>query len=230
MTDIIRPGVAAAGSQVTVTDRLRAAAPASRPFVVYQDTDLTGTATGNANVESYCSWAPAAASRYQLNRPDHNQIFRFDLTTQGITIPTYCLDKFRDGPYGGVPYRSAPFETLFPGATARQKRMLAWVMANAYPAVSAAETFALAGVDAGETPVLDDNDAYAAVQVALWVLLGQIAPEEVYSSTAAAPTSTPSPPGCGPPCFGCSSWRGPTPTRRPPRRGRARRPAAAAAS
>ena len=121
MTDIIRPGVAAAGSQVTVTDRLRAAAPASRPFVVYQDTDLTGTATGNANVESYCSWAPAAASRYQLNRPDHNQIFRFDLTTQGITIPTYCLDKFRDGPYGGVP---STLERREKGPTSRRPHTL----------------------------------------------------------------------------------------------------------
>ena len=58
--------------------------------------------------------------------------------------------------------------------------MLAWIMANAFPVVSAAQTFALAGVDANASPVLDDNDAYAAVQVSLWVLLGQINIDEVY--------------------------------------------------
>ena len=179
MTEMIRPGVAAAaGSQVTVIDRLHAAAPFSRPFVVYSEPDLTATATGNANVESYCAWPPTAASRYQLDRADHNQIFHFDWTFQGVTAPTYCLDKFKDGPYGDVPYQSAAFETIFPAATARQKKMLTWILANAYPAVSAAETFALVGVDANEAPVLDDNDAYAAVQVAIWVLLGQIAPDE----------------------------------------------------
>ena len=58
--------------------------------------------------------------------------------------------------------------------------MLAWVLANAYPSISADETFALAGVDPSATPALDNNDAYAVVQIAIWVLLGQISPNEVY--------------------------------------------------
>ena len=35
----------------------------------------------------------------------------------------------------------------FPGATERQKEMFGWIMANAFPSVSANDTFALAGVD-----------------------------------------------------------------------------------
>ena len=81
--------------------------------------------------------------------------------------------------YNDVPYESAPFETIFASATERQKQMLAWILANCYPAVSAQATFELTGTDYAASPVLDDNDAYAAVQVALWVLLGQIAPDEV---------------------------------------------------
>ena len=169
----------ARSSQVSVVSRFAADTPVTRPFIIYSDTDITGTATGSPNVESYCALASTSASRYRLNRADHNQIFAFTLTAQGTTRPAYCLDKFRDGPYGDVPYQSAPFETLFPDATARQKAMLAWLLANAYPIVSASDTFALAGVNSTEAPVLDNNDAYAAVQVAIWVLLGQIAPDEV---------------------------------------------------
>lgn len=171
--------VEADGSQVPITAGPHANAPSTKPFLIYSDTDITGSATGSDNVESYCALSTTEASRYQLNRPDHNQIFAFTLTTQNQTLPTYCLDKFRDGPYGNVPYQSASFETLFPDAAQRQKIMMAWILSNAYPSVSAAETFTLAGVNAQTAPVLDDNDAYAAVQVSLWVLLGQISPDEV---------------------------------------------------
>lgn len=192
MTETTHVGAAApAGSQVAVTDRLHPAVSASRPFVIDSDTDITGTATGNDNVESYCALDSTAASRYRLNRPDHNQIFHFDSTVRGVTQPAYCLDKFKDGPYGDVPYENAPFETLFPTASARQKNMLAWLLANAYPMIGASETFALAGVDPNESPALDDNDAYAAVQVALWVLLGQIAPSEVVFLDCGADTAHP---------------------------------------
>ena len=77
-----------------------------------------------------------------------------------------------------MPYQSQTFETLFPDATERQKQMLAWILANAYPTVSASQTFNLVGVDDTAAPPLDNNDAYAAVQVAIWVLLGQISPSE----------------------------------------------------
>ena len=151
----------------------------SRPFIIYSGTDLTGTATGDAEVRNYCALPYTSASRYQLDRPDHNNIFQFQRTINGVTEKAYCLDKFADGPYNDVPYESAPFETIFASATERQKQMLAWILANCYPAVSAQATFELTGTDYAASPVLDDNDAYAAVQVALWVLLGQIAPDEV---------------------------------------------------
>ena len=153
----------------------------TRPFIIYSDRDISGTVGGNPSVESYCSLDYTSASRYRLNRDDHNQIFQFFGNLLGSTNkPVYCLDKFADGPYNDVPYESRPFETLFPAATERQKEMLGWILANTYPAVSAAATFALAGVDPNASPALDDNDAYAVVQTALWVLLGQIAPDEVY--------------------------------------------------
>ena len=78
-----------------------------------------------------------------------------------------------------MPYESRPFETLFPGATETKKKCWDGFLANTFPAVSAAATFALAGVDPTAAPVLDNNDAYAAVQVSLWVLLEQIALDEV---------------------------------------------------
>lgn len=152
----------------------------SSPFTIYPGTDLTGTATGDPEVRNYCSLPSTTESRYHLDRPDHNNIFQFRLTQNGTTGFAYCLDKFADGPYGDIPYVSAPFESIFETATERQKQMLAWILANTFPTVSAAQTFALAGVDPTANPPLDDDDAYAAVQVALWVLLGQIAPDEVY--------------------------------------------------
>ena len=170
---------------------IEAAHPSSRPFVIHQDTDLTGTATGDDEVRSYCALPSTEASRYRLDRADHNQIFQFRWTLNGVTGMTYCLDKFADGPYNDVPYESAPFETLFPNATERQKQMLAWILANAYPAVSAGETFALTGTDPQASPILDDNDAYAVVQIAIWVLLGQIAPDEVYFLNCSSDTQHP---------------------------------------
>lgn len=154
---------------------------ALRPFIIYSDKDISGTAGGNPEVESYCALDYTSASRYRLKREDHNQIFQFFGNILGSTNkPVYCLDKFADGPYNDVPYESRPFETLFPAATERQKEMLGWILANTYPAISADATFELAGVDAAASPVLDKNDAYAAVQIALWVLLGQIDLDEVY--------------------------------------------------
>ncbi|MCD8169194.1 MAG: thioester domain-containing protein, partial [Clostridiales bacterium] len=153
----------------------------SRPFIIYPDSDISGTAGGNPNRENYCDLDTTSGSRYHLNRDDHNNIFQFfgNILT-ATNKPVYCLDKFADGPYNDVPYESRPFETIFPATTNRQKNMFGWIMANTYPAVSADATFALAGVDPAADPALDDNDAYAAVQVALWVLLGQISLDEVY--------------------------------------------------
>lgn len=167
-------------SQIPVISGNQAGFVASRPFAIYSGTDLTGTATGNVNRENYCGLESTSASRYRLNREDHNNIYQFTLNSSFYNGPTYCLDKFKDGPYGDVPYRSNSFEALFPNAATRQKLMLAWILANGYPSVSAGETFRLAGVDAAAAPVLDNNDAYAVVQIAIWVLLDQIAPDEVY--------------------------------------------------
>ena len=98
--------------------------PSSRPFVINNDTGTTGTATGDEQVRNYCDLPQTEASRYHLDMPDHQYIFQFQSTVNGVTKFAYCLDKFADGPYNDVPYQSAPFETIFPNATARQKQML----------------------------------------------------------------------------------------------------------
>ena len=118
-------------SQIPVITGNQAGYISSRPFDIYSGTDLTGTATGNVNRENYCDLDSTSASRYRLNRDDHNNIFQFTMNSSFYNGPTYCLDKFADGPYGDVPYQSSSFEALFPNDTARQKLMLAWVLANA---------------------------------------------------------------------------------------------------
>ena len=153
-TDISPAAPNSPGTQIAVTGPSGTVTPSSRPFILYTGTDLTGTATGDPEVRSYCALPDTEASRYRLNRDDHNQIFRFTFTANGTTGPAYCLDKFKDGPYGDVPYRSQTFETLFPDATERQKQMLAWILANAYPTVSASQTFNLVGVDDTAAPHL----------------------------------------------------------------------------
>ena len=167
-------------NDIELTDARQTDAAQSRPFIIYSGTDVTGTVSGNPSVESYCSLDYTSASRYRLNREDHNQIFQFFLTTAEGTRQAYCLDKFADGPYGDIPYRSEPFENIFLTATERQKNMFGYIVANAYPTVSTAQTFNLLGIDYSAAPVLDDNDAYAVVQIAIWVLLGLIAPGYVF--------------------------------------------------
>lgn len=67
----------------------------SRPFIIYSGTDLTGTATGDAEVRNYCALPYTSASRYQLDRPDHNNIFQFRRTINGVTEKAYCLINLR---------------------------------------------------------------------------------------------------------------------------------------
>lgn len=49
----------------------------SRPFIIYPDSDISGTAGGNPNRENYCDLDTTSGSRYHLNRDDHNNIFQF---------------------------------------------------------------------------------------------------------------------------------------------------------
>jgi len=146
-------------------------------YVIYEGTDLFSTIDAMEGTldNSFCVLPETANSRYKFNGPeDHDTFWPFLLTTGGQTLPTYCLDHTKHGAYGDIPFQSAPAEVAHPGITIAQKNEVAWVIANTYPAVSAADTFAMVGVDAGASPSLDENDAWAAVQLALWFLLGQI--------------------------------------------------------
>ena len=82
--------------------------------------------------------------------------------------------------YDDIPYESRPLESLLPSSDERKIKMLGWILANTFPSVSANQTFLKAEVDPMMNPVLDDNDAYAAVQLTLWVLLERISLDEVY--------------------------------------------------
>ncbi|HML48808.1 MAG TPA: thioester domain-containing protein, partial [Clostridia bacterium] len=57
--------------------------------------------------------------------------------------------------------------------------MVGWIMANSYPMVTSAAMFDRLGVDWRAAPMLDDNDAYAAVSAAIWYVLGQITIDEI---------------------------------------------------
>lgn len=50
-------------SQISVQSGKVSDIPPSRPFYIYSDTGITGTAAGNVNVESYCSLESTSNSR-----------------------------------------------------------------------------------------------------------------------------------------------------------------------
>lgn len=143
------------------------------PFRIYEGDAISATLSESDG--SFCDIA--AASRYKLNLPVNASLFRFAATIANKTTPAYCLEKGAAGPKG-LPYQSASFESLFPSLSSKQKYAVSWLLANTYPVISSDETFALAGIDPAITPPLDDNDAYAAVQAALWWVLGQITPAQ----------------------------------------------------
>ncbi|MGI6004141.1 MAG: thioester domain-containing protein [Christensenellales bacterium] len=103
-------------------------------------------------------------------------IYRFSVTIDGSEYPLYCVRHAASS--GDEPYQAgSPLQTL-ENHPQRQQDMVAWISQNAYPATSAEETFMLADVDAAAEPFLDEDDAFAAVQVAIWLSLGQIDADE----------------------------------------------------
>ena len=77
-------------SQIPVITGNQAGYISSRPFDIYSGTDLTGTATGNVNRENYCDLDSTSASRYRLNRDDHNNIFQFTMRSEERRVGKEC--------------------------------------------------------------------------------------------------------------------------------------------
>ena len=68
---------------------IEAAHPSSRPFVIHQDTDLTGTATGDDEVRSYCALPSTEAIKIPAGQGRPQSDFQFRWTLNGVTGMTY---------------------------------------------------------------------------------------------------------------------------------------------
>ena len=115
---------------------------------------------------NYCAVFPHSA----FYTKSFQNMWQFSITPDGQPErAAYCIQKGKTGPlHGDHRYRSVDVEHVLPDATAAQRIQLAWLLQHVYPAISAAEQFEEAGVDASSPPPLDENDAYAAAQVAIW--------------------------------------------------------------
>ncbi len=145
----------------------------SLPFVENSTASVTGLGNGGPN---YCLGGAPADSTYHLNRTGHNNFVPFTMTIAGVVIPAYCLQLDLDGPIGGQnePYTSGPPAVLMPTLSQRQRLMLNYIAGNEYPVVTAAAMWAALGVNATAAPPLNDADAYAVVQTAVWLTTGDL--------------------------------------------------------
>ncbi len=135
--------------------------PLDNVGMLYIGNDVTGTVDGGSL--NYCM-IPGSAYRSVA----FSNIYQFHITFQdGSTQMVYCMEKGVRGPTGD-PYQSMPITNCLPNITPSQSNLLAWIIANSYPAVSPQQLFQAAGVSGAANPALNENDAYAATQVALW--------------------------------------------------------------
>lgn len=143
--------------------------PVSNFFVINESMQYAGP----GNSDGYlCNTAESA---YKLNEGVNGVPFsRFTVNLTGTPQVAYCLEIDRPGPSEDEAYISGPPSLILFDATKRERDMAAWILANTFPASSVAETFALAGIDPSIPPPLDENDAYAIIQTALWFALGQL--------------------------------------------------------
>jgi|GEM_PF-2619538 len=128
---------------------------------------MQGKASGTQG--NYCAVFPQSA----YYTKSFQNIWQFTITTEGQPKRTaYCIQKGKTGPlHSDHTYRNVDMEHVLAEATPTQRSQLAWLLQHAYPALSAGEQFAQAGVNASSPPTLDHNDAYAAAQVAIWSVL-----------------------------------------------------------
>ncbi len=130
----------------------------------FSDRPFQGVASGTPG--NYCTAFPK--SHYYTKA--FQKMWRFYLLPDGQGLrPTYCLEKGKTGPLREERrYQAVPAEQAFPTASATQRSQLAWILLHTYPHLSVNEQFAQAGVNPATSPALDENDAYAAAQIALW--------------------------------------------------------------
>lgn len=130
----------------------------------YIGTDLRGIVSGGN--QNACAIYQSA---YQSGAFEN--IFHFDIVYEGgQEQPVYCLEKGVRGAQGS-PYQSAPVSQCMGQLTRDQMAGINHVLANAYPAISMEEMFVCAGVNPKAAPELTNEDAYAAVQVAIWSII-----------------------------------------------------------
>ncbi len=117
-------------------------------------------------------------NNYRLNiQPDLGPfrfaewVLQFDTAQGSVSVLAYCLNSDLVGPISGDLYRLATFEEALPAITEFQRNQIQWLLRNSYPNISSAELFALAGIDQTTPPILNDLDAFAATQSAIWAPL-----------------------------------------------------------
>jgi hypothetical protein len=76
--------------------------PPTDLFVTLDDSSLK-TSAGGDREDSYCIRSGFDASRYQLKRQEHADIYQFSEYIGGSFVPAYCLDKGVAGPPYGQP-------------------------------------------------------------------------------------------------------------------------------
>ncbi|MCL2811298.1 MAG: thioester domain-containing protein [Clostridia bacterium] len=133
-------------------------------FPCYAQGALLGSASGTQG--NYCAVFPQSA----YYTKSFQNIWQFSFTPDGQSKrAAYCIQKGKTGPvHGDRRYRSVDVAHALPDTTATQRIQLAWLLQHVYPAISVAEQFNEASVNASSTPTLDENDAYAAAQIAIW--------------------------------------------------------------
>lgn len=131
----------------------------------YSGRDITGMAYGASN--SFCDF-PASAYRTGA----FAGIWKFSIVQNGASKVAYCLEKGVRGADGN-PYASVSVEESSVPLTQRQQMRIAYILTNAIPVISAGQQFANAGVSSSQAPALDENDAYAAAQVAIWSVINE---------------------------------------------------------
>lgn len=137
----------------------------------YTAADIEGNVYGGNR--NYCAIPGSTYRSVQFNN-----IWQLSIVyASGATQPVYCLEKGVKGPQGEA-YRSRPISQCLSGSTPQQQARVLWILANGYPAITAAQLFACAGVDQASAPALNDNDAYAAVQVAVFSVFNPPADKE----------------------------------------------------
>ncbi len=123
----------------------------------------------------FCNLTPLGHDYRLFNFTQNFNFQQFVLTYSAGSTEVYCVELDEEPPPTGDTMDVISIEQALPQYTAEVRARIQWLLRNGYPSITASELFAQAGVDASVAPPLDDLDAFAATQSAIW--LTTIAPD-----------------------------------------------------